>query len=119
MHGFSIGEQYNAQKPAVHLFNRCPASNPAVLLDGFLDRVIDYALNPLVADNGAVRSLTSGDEIPSALHFAILYGETLREKHDDHATTRKIAARCLSSLPSVKESKDSALYLAEFPALHQ
>ena len=100
MHSFPIREQYNAQKLAVHLCNGCPAANPPVLLDGFLDRMIDYALNPLVADNGAVRSLTSGDEIPSALHFAILYGETLREKHDDRATTRKIAARCLSLLPS-------------------
>ena len=92
MHGFSIGEQYNAQKPAVHLLNRCPASNPAVLLDGFLDRMIDYALNPLFADDSAIRSLASGDKIPSTLHLAILYGGTLREKHDDRVTTRKIAA---------------------------
>jgi hypothetical protein len=50
MHGFSIREQYNAQKLAVHLFDRCPAPNPPVLLDRFFDRMIDYALNPLVAD---------------------------------------------------------------------
>ena len=57
MHGFPIREQYNAQKLAVHLGNRRPAANPPILLDGFLDRMIDYALNPFVANNSAVWSL--------------------------------------------------------------
>ena len=80
MHSLFVWEQYNAQKLAVHLFNRCPAPNPSVLLDGFFDRMIDYALNPLVADDRAVWPLTSGDEIPSKLHFAILCTESLLEK---------------------------------------
>jgi hypothetical protein len=83
MHGLSVWKQYNAQKPAVHLRNWRPASNPPVLLNGLLDRMIDNALNPLIANDGAVRPLTSRLEVGGALHFAILYGETLREKHDD------------------------------------
>jgi len=83
MHGLSIREQYNAQELAVHLRNRCPAANPPILLDGFIDRVLYNALNPLVANDNAVRSLPSRDEIPSAFHFAILHSEPLREKNHD------------------------------------
>jgi hypothetical protein len=44
--------------------------------------MIDYALNPFVANDSTVWPLTSRDEITSALHLAILYGESLGEKHD-------------------------------------
>jgi hypothetical protein len=83
MHGFSIGEQYNAQELAVHLRNRRPAANSPILLDGFLDWVIFDALNPLVANDNAVRPLPGRAEIPSAFHFAILHSEPLREKDHD------------------------------------
>jgi len=82
MHGFPIREQYNAQKLAVHLCNRCPSADAPVLLDGFLGRMIDHALNPLVANDSTVWPLTSRYEIASALHLAILYGESLGEKND-------------------------------------
>jgi hypothetical protein len=49
MHSFTVGKQYNAQKLSVHFGNRRPAPNAPVLLDGFLGRMIDYALNPFVA----------------------------------------------------------------------
>jgi hypothetical protein len=54
MHRFPVGEQYNAQKLAVHLRDRRPASNPPVLLNGFLNRLIDNALNPFLANDGAI-----------------------------------------------------------------
>jgi hypothetical protein len=82
MHSFPIREEYNAQKLAVHLCNGCPTANPPVLLDGFLGRMIDYALNPLVANDSTVWSLTGRDEIASALHLAILYGQSPGEKRD-------------------------------------
>jgi hypothetical protein len=97
MHGFPIREQYNAQKPAVHLCNRRPATNSPILLDGFLDRMIDHTLNPLVANESTVWPLTSRHEIASVLHFAILNGESLREKRDQGP----IAKFYLRSLPSV------------------
>ena len=89
MHSFSIRKEYNAQKLPVHLFNWCPAPNSSILLNGFLDRMIDYALNPLVVDNSAVWSPTGRVEIGSALHLAILYGERLLEKHYNCATAKK------------------------------
>ncbi len=82
MHSFPVREQYNAQKLAVHFRNGCPAANPPILLDGFFDRMIDYALNPLVPNDSTVWPLTSRNEIASALHLASLYSESLREKHD-------------------------------------
>jgi hypothetical protein len=90
MHGFPVREQYNAQKLAVHLRNRCPATNSPVLLDGFLDRMIDNALNPFIANDNAVWPLAGRSEILGELHCAILYGESLREKHDDRTTARKV-----------------------------
>src|SRR5215470_6775864 len=102
MHSFPIRKQYTAQKLAVHLRNGCPAANPPILLDGFLDRVIDYALNPLVANHSTVWPLTSRDEIAGALHLAILYGESLGEKHDSGSRVRIFAAfvtLCLNCLP--------------------
>jgi hypothetical protein len=54
MHGFPIREQYNGQKLAVHVCNGCPLANPPILLDGFLDRMIAYALNPLVANDSTI-----------------------------------------------------------------
>jgi hypothetical protein len=57
MHHFSIGEQYNAQKLAVHLCNRRPSADASVLLDGFLHRMIDHALNPFVTNDRTVRPL--------------------------------------------------------------
>ena len=82
MHSFPPREQYNAQKLVVHLCNGCLTANPPILLDGFFDRMIYYALSPLVANHSTVWPLTSRDEIASALHLAILYGEPLGEKRD-------------------------------------
>jgi hypothetical protein len=83
MHGFCVGEQYNAQKLAVHFRNRRPAPNPPILLNCLLNRMINNALDPLVANDNAVWPLTGRSEIPSAFHFAILHREPLREKQDE------------------------------------
>jgi len=102
MHSLPIREQYNAQKLAVHLCNGCPAANPPVLLDGFLDRMIDYALNPLVANDSTVWPLTGRDEIASALHLAILYDEAPGEKHDSGSRGKiftTFVTFCLNCLP--------------------
>jgi hypothetical protein len=48
--------------------------------------MIDYALNPLVTNDSTVWPLTSRHEIASALHLAILCGESLYEKHDQGST---------------------------------
>jgi hypothetical protein len=53
-----------------------------ILLDSFLDRMLDYVLNPCVANDSTVWPLTSSDEIARALHLAILDGESLGEKRD-------------------------------------
>jgi len=59
MHGFPIREQYNAQKLAVHLCNWRPSANPPVSLDSFLHGMLDYALDPFVANDRTVGPLTS------------------------------------------------------------
>jgi hypothetical protein len=56
--------------------------------------MIDYALNSLVANHSAVWPLTCRNEIARALHLAILYGESLREKYDQRSTGKIFTALC-------------------------
>jgi len=54
MHSLPVWQQYNPQISAVHLCDLRPTTNPAVPLHRLLDRFVDNALNPLIANDGAV-----------------------------------------------------------------
>ena len=77
MHSFPIREQYNAQKLAVHL-------------------------SAMGAQPRKLSGLTGRDEIASALHLAILYGEAPGEKHDSGSRGKiftTFVTFCLNCLP--------------------
>ena len=54
-----------------HLCYTRPTANAAVLLNCFLNWIVDDVPNPLVSNYGAVGTLPDRTEILSALHFAV------------------------------------------------
>ena len=71
MNRLSVRKQYNSQISTVHLRYTRPTANAAVLLNCFLNWIVDDEPNLLVSNYGAVGTLPDRMEILSALHFAV------------------------------------------------
>ena len=68
MNCFTIGQQYDPQIPTIHLINARPAANSAILLNRFLDRMLDHTLNPFGFYYGTIRPETHGLKILGTFH---------------------------------------------------
>ena len=97
MHGFTVRQQYDTEKPSVHFWNRSPAANPTVLLHGFTQRGGDRMQNPLITDKGPVWPEAHRVEILGEFHGARLTGKFPGRKasalRHARARERRAAAR--------------------------
>jgi hypothetical protein len=87
----SIRQEYNPQILPFHLCNRRPATDALIALDCLCDRMINNVLNPLIANNRAIRTPTSGSKIFGGLHSASL-GRAAQENSNDVARKNSFAA---------------------------
>ena len=68
MHSLTIRQQHNSQEPVSHLFDRCPSTDPSILLHRFLHWAMNHPFNPFISDERTIRPLSNELEIFGGFH---------------------------------------------------
>ena len=68
MHSLTIRQQHNSQEPVSHLFDRCPSTNPSILLHRFLHWATNHSFNPFITDERTIRPLSNELEVFGGVH---------------------------------------------------
>ena len=71
MHSLTIRQQHNSQVPVSHLFDRCPSTDPSILLHRFLHRATNHSFNPFITDERTIRPLSNELEIFGSVHRTV------------------------------------------------
>ena len=71
MHRLTIRQQHNSQEPVSHLFDRCPSTNPSILLHRFLHWATNHSFNSFITDERTIRPLSNELEIFGSVHRTV------------------------------------------------
>ena len=72
MHRLTVGQQNDAQIPAVEFRNRTPSPYASILLQFFSDRIVNHPLNPVQRNKGAIGALSGGMKVVGESHGTLL-----------------------------------------------